>query len=427
MKRSSSKLISKAGSVRNINKNGYKFRVQMQIESVDKVMSSSDVVITWERSNKVLASQPAKVDKQTRMAMFNNESLSQEITLFKKKKENANFEDKVYKLFLRQGSERGKIVGKFDINLAEYVDVPSYSKRIGVSLNSGSRIICRLTSTFIGEAKTKRGSRGTASVGSSTFDIESENGSNDNETAADLDTNMNDLDDLDIGLDDPDSNYSNKSSSTQSNPSQQITRQGSASRQNPTIPQRNPVLQRIPSKTRTNQQAPPPESNATRRRPIPNLPVRAPSPKQLEPLPPSENTIPATTTTRNKSKTDTLDMGTTNGGAPLRNEFEKLKRENRSLRRKNEDLLGRNQELERRLDSGLMTGGGGGDGDESVEQLIDENNALRRDVQELEIRLSREPVYADVVRDLRDAKTALALLTLEKDELQQEVWRLRRR
>lgn len=426
MKRSSSKLISKAGSVRNINKSGFKFRVQMQIESVDKVMSSSDVVITWERSNKVLASQPAKVDKQTRMAMFNNESLSQEITLFKKKKENSNFEDKVYKLYLRQGSERGKIVGRFDINLAEYVDIPSYSKRIGVSLNSGSRIICRLTSTFIGEAKTKRGSRGSASVGSSTFDLESENGSNDNETAADLDTNMNDLDDLDIGLDDPDSNYTNKSSSTQSNSSQQITRQGSASRQNPTIQQRNPVLRRTPSKTHTNQQAPTPESNPTRNRPIPTPPVRAPSPKHLEPLPSSENTIPPTTTYRKNSKTDTSDMGATNGGAPLRNEFEKLKRENRSLRRKNEDLLGRNQELERRLDSGLMTGGSG-DGDESVEQLLDENNALRRDVQELETRLSREPVYADVVRDLRDAKTALALLTLEKDELQQEVWRLRRR
>lgn len=55
-----------------------------------------------------------------------------------------------------------------------------------------------------------------------------------------------------------------------------------------------------------------------------------------------------------------------------------------------------------------------------------ENTALRRDVGDLEVKLSREPVYSDVVRDLREAKMALAILTLEKDEFHQQLRKLRR-
>lgn len=96
--------------------------------------------------------------------------------------------------------------------------------------------------------------------------------------------------------------------------------------------------------------------------------------------------------------------------APSRAEFERVKRENRSLNRRVDDLETQNEELQERL------GGAGGGTVDMVEDLQYENDKLRKQVRELDEKLRREPVFKDVVRQLKEAKMALAILTLEKDE-----------
>lgn len=71
--------------------------------------------------------------------------------------------------------------------------------------------------------------------------------------------------------------------------------------------------------------------------------------------------------------------------------IEALKNENTKLRKQVESL-------------------GGGDA-----KLVEENMALKKEAEELQKSLHKEPVYVDVVRELKESKMALALLHLEKE------------
>lgn len=398
MKRSSSKLISKAGSVRNINKLAYKFSFELHIESVDKMMGSNDVVVTWERGSKLLSTKPAKIDRSSRVAHFGGEVLAQEVTLFKKKKEGSKFEDKVFRLTVRQNSERGKLVGKIEIDFSEYVEIPSFSKRIGASVSSGGRIIMRVMSNYIGEAKPRGSSRGTASVGSR--DPESDGQSSaapDEDERSEMDADLNDLDDLDVD-----------DAPVGAPPPPQATPQ-------PVVKKATSIRGRArpPNPTAADE----PTANGRLRRK-----ATVPSPKRDTWTTSAFESSSGSAANLRTTRRGDVDVGSTNAAGPSRAEFEKLRRENRTLRRQNEDILQRKEELERKIDEH-----GHDESAESLEQLMVENTSLRRDVGDLEAKLAREPVYADVVRELREAKMALAILTLEKDELTQEVRKLRKR
>ncbi|PXF45533.1 hypothetical protein BWQ96_04735 [Gracilariopsis chorda] len=391
MKRSSSKLISKAGSVRNINKQGFKFKYEINFESVDKLTTTGDVCVTWERGPKLLATKPVRVDKQTRMAHFVGQSLVQEATLFKKKRDNAQFEPKAYKLNVRQNNERGKILAKIELNFSDYVEIPSFSKRVGASMSSGGRLIMKISSTFLGEAKVRRKSRGTASVGSSQFEYDSDVHSNSGmDDHTELDTDIADLDDLDVD--------GSISASLQTQPAPQPQKHIQTK---PRLPATSsPAIPEVP---RTQ---PPPQRKYSA---SPKLPKRDPSPFKG---------ISYKFGSRQKSD---VEVGATNGQGPTQAEFERLRQENRSLKRTNTDLLSRLDDLESRLRLADNTAS-----EESNERLTIENQRLKKELDEVTAMLRREPVYSDVVRDLREAKMALAIITLEKDELIQAL-RLARR
>ncbi len=53
---------------------------------------------------------------------------------------------------------------------------------------------------------------------------------------------------------------------------------------------------------------------------------------------------------------------------------------------------------------------------ELLETVLDDNHALRIRIDKLESSLSREPDYADVLRELVHTKMALALLQLEREQ-----------
>lgn len=61
----------------------FKFKFELIVETVDKLATSGAVVFVLERSSKSEATKPVKIDKITRKASFENESLTMEITLFK--------------------------------------------------------------------------------------------------------------------------------------------------------------------------------------------------------------------------------------------------------------------------------------------------------------------------------------------------------
>jgi N-terminal C2 in EEIG1 and EHBP1 proteins len=298
-------MLAKAASVRYLARTGYRFAFELNVESVDNVLGAADVVCTWQRGQKLLWTPPCPVDKSKRVVSFvGGPPLRQDVTVFKKKRSDAGYESKVFCLAIRSGSVKGKVVGKVDLDFAEYTAVPSFSTRFVAKLSSGSRPIFRVSSRYLGEAKpnnppVRTPSAATASSGGGET-ISVVTGS-----TADGSTGSKPFDDEN----------------------------------------RHQVETALDTYISTFDQ---------------------PSAKS-----PGRDT---------------------DGGAS-RAEIERLRTENKALRRANDQL----KELE------------------SV------NHGLRSDVEDLKDRLSREPVYLDVVRDLREAKMALAILTLEREELQHAV------
>lgn len=147
MKRTSSKshLLDRARSVRNIGKVPFKFKIELTVETVDKLTYDGNVVVVWDRgSNKVESTAPVQVDLVTRKAVFSNESMVQDITIYKSQATDMTFLEKVIKLAVRADDQNGKTLGKIHINLAEYIEMTSNLKRISAGLSNGSTLILGL-------------------------------------------------------------------------------------------------------------------------------------------------------------------------------------------------------------------------------------------------------------------------------------------
>ena len=326
MIRSSSKLITRAKGVRNMGKVPFKFRFDFLIETVEKIAASGDVVVIWERNHKCHSTAPAKIDRTTRKADFGNQKISASITLFKMSPTEKKFLDKVVKIAIKAGNAEGKTLGKIHLNLADYAEIPSGSKRIGAELSSGSSLIATIQCTFVSMGKTTRSSRNTGDLG-----MMSEN---EDDTASDIGEDGRDsLQDIPL---------SNSSASTTANA-------GKGSHKLPHL------LSRTGSKK-----------------------VR-----------------------KEKYRGGEDDLG---NGNLATGDIDKFKRENAVLRKQVEDL--ENNQY--------------GNEDE-FRALQEENRKLKKEVADLRGTLSREPVYQDVVKELKEAKLALALLQLEKDSMQLEL------
>lgn len=403
--------------MRNINKVGHKFSVSLKIETVDKVISASEVVVSWERNAKVVSTSPVRVDKDTRMATFNGDILTQEVTFFKKKKAGAQFDDKVFRLVLRDANGPKKIVGRIDLNFSQHIDIPSSSKRMGAQLSNGSKLVMKFDSKFLSEStKTKKSSKGTSSVGSASVinDDESEFG------GADID--LADLTDLeDLNIDSPPTSISAIPTLTITNSSTtNITNSyddnySHSNSNNTTNPTRRPPLAPAAS-----------TDDSLHNRPSNTSPTINGTQGSVVSSQGSISKLGRGRRSRDPSPV--RNIYSRQESSSEKNEMETLRKENRALRRRNEDLQSRVLELEHRLDN---TGGGRNNGGRNnymaeIDDLTQENRSLKEIVDDLEMRIRREPIYSDVVRDLREAKMALAIMNIERDEHKQEIRRLKR-
>lgn len=311
MKRSSSKLITRARSVRNMGKVPFKFKFDLIIETVDKIAASGAVVVMLDRGVKGECTQPANIDKSTRKAVFNKDKITAEITMFKSAPSDRRFQDKVVKVCVKLGAFDGKTLGKIHLNFAEYAEVPSGSKRISAELNNGAVLIASIVSTFHGVGKSmpadKPGSRSESMKDDDDDDASSKSEDESAQSAGD----------------DPSSFMKNKLA-------QKLTRGAS--------------MKTIGRRSKNNEAA---------------------------------------------------------SGASAVEAAEKLRKENTRLRKQVEELEQQNAF---------------GRGRNPSSKLSKENFSLRNEIRDLKAALAREPAYADVVRELKEAKMALALLHLEKEE-----------
>ncbi len=305
--------------MRNMGKVPFKFKFDLIIETVDKIAASGDVVVVWERGTRADGTKPAKVDKTTRKASFENEKISSEITLFKNQPSERKFLDKVFKIAVKTGTIDGKTMGKIHLNFADYAEVPSGSKRISAELNNGATLIASILCTFLGMGKAlPKGAKGESADGE---DADDGDGENQDDTSASND-------------DVPGSFMKNKLAG-------KITKAA------------------------------------------------------------SKRTIGR----RGKD-----DDGVVGNGISAAETAEKLRKENNRLKKQIEDL-------ERQGAFSNRTGS---------TKTAEETRALRNEVQDLKNALAREPVYADVVKELKEAKMALALLHLEKEEFHLELMKYQR-
>lgn len=295
----------------------FKFKFDLLVETVEKLAASGDVVVVWERSNnKAEATKPAKIDRSTRKASFANERISTEITLFKSQPSERRFQDKVIKLAVKANTIEGKTLGKIHLNLADYAEVPSGSKRISAELTNGSTLIAGIQCMFLSMGKTAPGKAGT----------KSENSDSGDDISDDMEVDAK----KQGGEDVPGGYLKNKLKMTRAASKKCIGRQ------------------------------------------------------------------------EKKGKDDENNSESANGadGAVV----ERLKKENARLKKQLEEA-----------------------GCSSDSKVVEENKKLKIEVRDLQAALSREPVYSDVVRELKEAKMALAFLHLEKEKVTLELMKHQRR
>lgn len=278
----------------------FKFKFDLIVETVDKLVASGDVVVVWERSsNKIIATKPAKVDQKTRKADFGSDRIECDLTLYKSHPTDNKFLDKVFKLAVRANGPDGKTLGKIHLNLAEYVEVPAGTKRISAALTNGSTIIASIQCQFLSMGKQNGGK---ALEKTESDGVEDESFAKPAVCAEDA----------------PASYLKNKLK-----------------------------LARISSRRNIGW-------------------------------------------SEKKPHSDENNSAVANGGDQAT--LEVLKKENLQLRKQVEEL-------------------GGGDG-----KLKEENKALKQEATDLRNSLTREPAYVNVVRELMEAKMALALLHLDKEK-----------
>lgn len=314
MMRSSSMLVTRARSVRNICKVPFKFRFELHADSVDRVVGSGDVVLVWFRPNRSLSSSPARLDVANRRAAFESTPLSTEITLFKTTATDRTFHDKVMKLYLKAGSADGKTIAKLHLNLAEYAEVPFARRRISAEMDGGPVLLATIACTFLMTGKAATSLRGP--VLSAT--------------------------DSSLALSSDEENPENASEfSTVSPPSEGA--------------HANFLKDKLKVK-------------------------RSPS--------------------KDGRKGKDSDTGADSFEAAL----EKANKENARLKKQIE-------EAEKSRDSGALQ----------------ENQTLKRELDDLKVAIAREPVYSDVVRELKEAKMALAMVQLEKEKIAQALTKVQMR
>lgn len=157
MMRSSSRshLLDRARSVRNIGKVPFKFKIELSIDTIDKLTYDGEVVVVWDRgSNKVECTAAVQVDHNTRKATFVDETMVQDVTMYKSQADSEAFLEKVIKLAVRADDQNGKTLGKIHLNLAEYVELASDFKKISAELSNGSTLILGLKCDSLSTAGT---------------------------------------------------------------------------------------------------------------------------------------------------------------------------------------------------------------------------------------------------------------------------------
>lgn len=308
--------------MRHAGKVPFKFSFSLIIETVEKLAASGSVVLIWERSSsKVLSTKPVQIERGSKKISFGNETLTSGVTLFKNSPADKRFQDKVVKLAIKAGNAEGKTLGKIHLNLADYAEVPSGSKRISAELTNGAALTATVQCAFTSMGKAGK-------VGESLGDEEEEEGANRD------DEDLTSPKSIEVGTDDGQGSGLHK-------PKLRMSAMGS----------------KIGIGYRKGRDS------------------------------------------RNVGGGDGIgDGGDTGGGDQI--PLDKLRKENMKLRKQLEDA-------ERAL------------GKESL--LSSENSALKRQVEELKAALLREPEFTDVVSQLKEAKMALAILQLERDQLSLEL------
>lgn len=308
--------------MRNAGKVPFKFSFSLIIETVERLAASGSVVLIWERnSSKILSTKPVQVDRNSKKISFGNETLTSEVTLFKHSPADKGFQDKVVKLAIKAGNAEGKTLGKIHLNLADYAEVPSASKRISAELTNGAALTATVQCAFTSMGKAGKGGDSVA-------------------------------DDEDTGRDEDDEDFSSPKSIEP------------GSDDGPSSGSQLKVKAKIGGM----------------------------------------GSMMGIGHRRGRDSRGVWNGDGAGGGGGERGEtgvgdqasLDKVRKENAKLRKQLEDA-------ERAL------------GKESL--LSSENSALKRQVEELKAALMREPEFTDLVTELKEAKMALAILQLERDQL----------
>ncbi|KAA8494112.1 hypothetical protein FVE85_4087 [Porphyridium purpureum] len=208
----SSRNLGKTASSRNLLKNAVRnkgrlgqhpsqFELTIFVEKIDKLplgVPKGDYVVCMTRSDKTYSTKPFKVLKKGDPTVIIEDTITATVTLFRQNPDDDVFCEKQFKFSMRphqDGKKRVKdrSVDKVVLDVAQHVQIPSGSRRLGANMVQGAQLVLKLDSTFLGAGSGTRSSAGSV-VAPSEFDAAS--------SAGGQDSSLDDLDGLEDDLED---------------------------------------------------------------------------------------------------------------------------------------------------------------------------------------------------------------------------------
>lgn len=130
--------------------------IEYRFHRIENIADSvGDVVVAWERAKAVKATKPASASPGSRTMVFSGQDkLTGVVQMIKEGKE--RYQEKEYKISLRQNNAKGKVLGYVYVDFAKFVATRSTKTQlVDLTLSNDAVILVLFTSKFKGRAKSK--------------------------------------------------------------------------------------------------------------------------------------------------------------------------------------------------------------------------------------------------------------------------------
>uniref|UniRef100_A0A7S1TB17 C2 NT-type domain-containing protein n=1 Tax=Compsopogon caeruleus TaxID=31354 RepID=A0A7S1TB17_9RHOD len=400
-----SKKVNVASRVGHLAATPFKFDYSVMVVEVNNIKNSAgEVCVVWERRDKIVST---RLEKVASKKVGFRVALNMEVTLYKKR-EAADYEPKMAKFAVRMGSADGRTVGKIHVDISKFARVPSGAVSQDLQLSNGSVLVLKIETRLNMSGRQRRGPGSTAGSERSALTTGS-GGLSDGDASRD-----ESLDSLDSLMDEVNAAEGQTSPQEgEARPKLDVAQIRNALARNATSTPTSPTGGLDPNNK---------DTVLHLQKDIEELEER--KEKLEEAVRSSEEEM-----VKLREELDSADRemkmlqrgqqpGVTWEDSRSGGDVKSLRKRAENLRQQNAQMMAKNAELKKDVDSQRRTVTLTREGSSAGGK---ERDALKREIDDLQSQIQREPEFLQLATDLRDAKGMLVLTEMERDDIKKQL------